>query len=126
MLGAAFLALGYLISTSVHQSGTAAGLAVAVWLVFVLIYDLGLLGVLVMDEGGLISKELFAYLLLANPADSYRLLNLTGHADIELLSGMVGALEQLTLPKGAPLAVLAMWIAGPLIAAILRFGRREL
>jgi Cu-processing system permease protein len=126
MLGAAFLALGYLISASVRESGTAAGLAVAVWLVFVLIYDLGLLGVLVVDEAGVISKELFAYLLLANPADSYRLLNLTGRADIELLSGMGGALGQLTLPTGAPLAVLAIWIVGPLTAAILRFGRREL
>lgn len=126
MLGAAFLALGYLISASVGESGTAAGLAVAVWLGFVLIYDLGLLGALVADEGGLISKELLAVLLLANPADSYRLLNLTGLADIELLSGMGGVLEQLTLPAGAPVAVLALWIAVPLTLAAVRFGRREL
>jgi Cu-processing system permease protein len=118
--------VGYLASTSVRQSATAAALALAVWLVLVLIYDLGLLGVLVVDAAGLISKELFAALLLANPADSYRLLNLTGLADVELASGMGGALRQLGLPVAAPFAVLALWIAGPLILAALRLGRREL
>jgi Cu-processing system permease protein len=126
LLGAAFLALGYLVSTLVRESGTAAGLAVAIWLAFVLIYDLGLLGALVAGgEDGAI-KTLFPWLLLANPADSYRLLNLTGLAGVELLSGMGGIAETLRLPPGLPLLVLTAWIFAPLALAAWRFGRREL
>lgn len=52
LLGAAFVAIGYLVSTMVHDRGTAAGVALGIWLLFVLIYDLALLGVLVPTRGG--------------------------------------------------------------------------
>ena len=51
MLGAAFAALGYLASTIVRDRGTAAGIAVGIWLGFVMLYDMGLLGLLVADQG---------------------------------------------------------------------------
>ncbi|HEY9549942.1 MAG TPA: ABC transporter permease, partial [Kiloniellaceae bacterium] len=44
LLGAAFLSLGGLASVVVRERATAAGIAVAVWLVFVLLYDSALLG----------------------------------------------------------------------------------
>jgi len=37
LLGAAFILLGYFISTVARDRGTAAGIAIGVWLVFVLL-----------------------------------------------------------------------------------------
>ena len=51
LLGAAFLALGTLVSALVRDRGTAAGLAVGLWLLLVLLWDMALLGLLVADAG---------------------------------------------------------------------------
>ena len=51
LLGAAFIAMGYLVSALVRERGTAGGIAIGIWLVFVLIYDMALLGLLVVDQG---------------------------------------------------------------------------
>ena len=51
LLGASFLALGYLVSAAVRERATAAGIAVGVWLFFVVIYDMALLGALAADQG---------------------------------------------------------------------------
>ncbi|MEK0083146.1 ABC transporter permease subunit [Benzoatithermus flavus] len=126
LLGAAFLALGYLVSALSHESGTAAGLAVAVWLLFVLVYDLGLLGALVAAGEGEGIRTVFPFLLLANPADSYRLLNLTGLQGVEMLAGMGGIAKNLQFSAAVPLLVLAAWILGPLTLAGWCFSRREL
>ena len=40
MLGAVFVGIGYLISVLVRERGTAGGVAIGVWLLFVLIYDM--------------------------------------------------------------------------------------
>ena len=39
-----FVAIGYVVSALVRDRGTAGGIAVGIWLVFVLIYDMALLG----------------------------------------------------------------------------------
>ncbi len=59
LLGATFLALGYLLSAVVRERSTAIGLAVAVWLFFGLLYDMALLGALVADTGQVIDAGLF-------------------------------------------------------------------
>ena len=51
LLGAAFVALGILASVLVRDRGTAAGVAVGLWLLLVLLWDMGLLGLLVADQG---------------------------------------------------------------------------
>jgi Cu-processing system permease protein len=126
LLGAAFLALGYLLSTAVRDRGTAAGAAVGVWLLFVLIYDMGLLGVLVADRGQFLTVETLKWLLLLNPADAFRLLNFTGFENVSMLSGMGGIGEQARLGQPVLLGALALWAVLPLGAAAALFGRREL
>src|SRR5690606_20374578 len=73
LLGAAFIALGGLASVVVRERATAAGIAVAIWLAFVLLYDTALLGVLVADGGRTITAGALDVLLLLNPTDVYRL-----------------------------------------------------
>jgi len=126
LLGAAFIAVGYLVSAMVRERGTAAGIAIGIWLLFVLIYDMALLGLLVVDQGQSLSGGLLNALLLLNPADAYRLFNLTGSGNISAFSGMAGVAQHASLSPFTLLAALAAWALVPLGLAALAFSRREL
>jgi Cu-processing system permease protein len=126
LLGAAFIAVGYLVSALVRERGTAGGIAIGIWLVFVLIYDMALLGLLVVDQGQVLSGRFLNALLLLNPTDAYRLFNLTGFANISAFSGMAGVAQTATLSPSALLTALAAWALVPLGLAALAFSRREL
>lgn len=125
LLGAAFVALGCLVSVIVRERPTAAGLSVGIWLVFVLLYDIALLGILVADQGRTVSAAVLDILLLFNPADAYRLFNLSGSEAVSLYSGMAGLGEVGRLSPAMLLAALAAWVVLPLVSAILVFQRRE-
>jgi Cu-processing system permease protein len=125
LLGCAFLALGYLVSALVRDRGAAAGIAVALWLVFVLLYDMAVLGALVADQGRNLSRGAVDLLLLFNPADAYRLLNLTSFPSVSRLAGMAGVSAQATLSPSVLLATLIAWIVGPLSLAVTLFSRRD-
>jgi Cu-processing system permease protein len=125
LLGGVFIAIGYLVSTLVRDRGTAGGIAIGVWLLFVLLYDMALLGVLVADQGRTITADLLDLLLLLNPADAYRLLNLTGSADVSGFAGVAGLGASTGLGPAPLLATLAAWIVVPLAAATALFNRRQ-
>ncbi len=88
LLGWGFIALAYVISVRVSEKPIAAGLALAIWFFFVLIFDLMLLGTLVANEGQF-SAELLPWLLMLNPTDIYRLLNIVAFGDSAQLSGVL-------------------------------------
>ncbi|MDP1730490.1 MAG: ABC transporter permease [Devosia sp.] len=125
MLGAVFIAIGYLVSALVAERGTAGGIAIGIWLFFVLIYDMALLGILVVDQGRTVTGDMLNVLLLLNPADAYRLLNL-GSGSVGSLSGMGGIAANAALSPAMLIAALAAWALAPLAAATLVFSRREL
>jgi Cu-processing system permease protein len=125
MLGAVFVAIGYLVSALVAERGTAGGIAIGVWLFFVLIYDMALLGMLVVDQGRTISGGTLNVLLLLNPTDAYRLLNL-GSGNAGSLSGLGGIAENVALGRSMLVSALAVWTLLPLAAATMVFSRREL
>ena len=114
LLGATFLAVGYVISALARSSGAAAGMAIGVWIVFVVIYDLALLGALVADKGGYFTTQVFPYALVANPADAFRVFNLMFADSIDAAAGLGGA------GKGVPFAaVLTSMATWPLISLAL-------
>lgn len=125
LLGAVFTAIGYLVSASVSQRSTAGGIALGIWLFFVIIYDMGLLGALVSTKGEGFSPGLLSALLMANPTDAYRLLNLGSEAagSVSAMSGV--AAGSLLTPQLLVVSLL-LWAAIPLSLAIARFSRREL
>jgi Cu-processing system permease protein len=126
LLGAAFIALGYVISAFARERATAAGLAIGLWLLFVVIYDLALLGALVADrEGVVMTPSVFRVLLVINPADVYRLFNLGDLAGASSLTGMAGIGASAGLGAGVLLPILAAWVIVPLSLATLLFRRRE-
>ena len=126
VLGAVFVAIGYLISALVRDRGTAGGIAIGIWLVFVVIYDMVLLGLLVADQGQFMGGGVLDALLLFNPTDAYRLLNLTGSDEIAAASGMAGVAQSAALAPAALMAALAAWIVVPMALAAAAFSRREL
>jgi len=126
LLGAAFIALGSLASVVVRERATAAGIAVGIWLAFVLLYDTALLGILVADQGKTIDAAALDLLLLLNPADVYRLFNLTSSEAVSLYSGMAGPGEAGRLAPALLIGALAAWVAAPLALATAIFARRQI
>jgi len=114
------------VRVAVRDRGMAGGVAVGIWLLLVLIYDMALLGALVADQGRHITVGVFNHLLLFDPADIYRLFNLSGFAKVSVFSGMTGLAEQAQFERTTLLGALAAWIVVPLTLAIVVFRRRQL
>jgi len=123
LLGLVFLAFAYVLSSHATEKSTAGGLALGVWFLFVLVFDLALLTILVVTEGR-ISPELLPWLLLLNPTDIYRLINLGGfEAGGQGMGVMALAAD---LPVGAAMlwACLTGWVVAILLLAHWRFAKR--
>ena len=120
LLGLAFLSLAVLLSVLARDRTRASGLAIATWFFFVLVFDLLLLGVLV-GSGGRFGGESFALLLLLNPADVFRILNVFSLEDVRTLYGLATVVPP---AMGSPLKMggaMLVWIAVPLALAHWRF-----
>lgn len=125
LLGAVFIAIGYLVSALVGDRGAAGGVAIGVWLFFVLLYDMALLGALVADHGQTVTADMLNALLLLNPADAYRLLNLTASPDVSGFAGVAGLGARTGLGPGLLVGALVAWVVAPLAAATALFARRQ-
>ncbi|MCC5809812.1 MAG: ABC transporter permease [Ectothiorhodospiraceae bacterium] len=124
LLGWVFLALAYLISVLTREKARAAGLALLVWFLFVLVYDLALLGLLVGTEGQ-VGAGLFRVLLMLNPTDVFRLVNLTGFEESAAASGLLSVMGDQGYPLSLLLGILVAWILVPLTAAAALFSARR-
>ncbi|MFV0333130.1 MAG: ABC transporter permease [Tropicimonas sp.] len=123
LLGAVFLAFGYMLSAASGSPTAAAGGAAALWLVFVVLYDLGLLGAVVLDGGGSFTTNFFPWIMVANPADAFRLWNVAGTDSVAVATGMTGVAD--SLPGwAAPLSVLT-WLFIAFGLALAAFRRLE-
>ncbi len=126
LLGASFLAIGYAVSAAVRQRGAAAGIVVIIWLVLVVVYDAGLLGILVADKSHTIPAGLVDALLLFNPTDAFRLYNFDSFGRVGTFSGMTAVANQAQLVAGYTLSALAAWVAVPLVLATFLFRRKQI
>lgn len=123
LLGAAFLAIGYIVSAGVSQTGTAAALAVAIWLFAVVFFDLALLGGLLASGDGFFTQNVFPWLLVVNPADAFRVYNMSA-VDRSLAGTGLGAGS-----AGLPVTGLAVllgptaWIVAAMALATFVFDR---
>lgn len=107
LLGAAFLCLGYALSALSRRPSGAAGLAIGLWLLMVVLYDLGLLAAVVTDGGGWFTQKLFPWLLVANPADAFRLFNLSASDATAAAAGIAGAAN--SIPSVQALISMLIW-----------------
>lgn len=121
LLGATFLGVGYGASALARRPSGAAGLAIGVWLGFIVLYDLGLLAAIVADNGGFFTKRVFPLALLANPADAFRLYNLAASQATSAAAGVAGAAS--TIPVWASLTSIVLWPIVALALATAAFRR---
>ena len=120
MLGLSFLSLALLISVLVRERTRASGLAIALWFGFVLVFDLLMLGLLVAS-GGEFGGEALAYVLLLNPADVFRILNVFSLDQVRTLYGLVSIVPPALANPWLMGAAMLAWIVGPLALATWRF-----
>ena len=120
LLGLAFLSMAVCMSVLARERTRASGLAIALWFFFVLVFDLLLLGALVAT-GGQYGGDLFAYLLLLNPADVFRILNVFSLEDVRTLYGLTSVVPPALARPWLMGLVMVAWIAGPLALARWRF-----
>ncbi|HOL38128.1 MAG TPA: ABC transporter permease [Rubrivivax sp.] len=120
LMGMAFLALAVMVSVIATDRTRASGAAIALWLFFVLVFDLLLLGALVLS-GGRGVGEVVPYLLLLNPADVFRVLNIFTMADVAVLYGLATVVPPALADPRLLGAVMAAWIVAPLGIAAWRF-----
>lgn len=123
LLGWIFIAIAYVISASVVEKSKAAGIALIVWFLFVLMFDLSLLGLLVGTEGN-VNAQLFPYLLLLNPTDIFRLLIIGFFANQEL-SGFMAIAQHAQFTTPLLVSSLLIWFITPTLLAIALFNRRK-
>jgi Cu-processing system permease protein len=121
LLGAAFIAIGYALSAIARRPGAAAGLAIGLWLAMIVLYDLGLLAAVVADSGGYFTIHVFPWMLIANPADAFRLYNLAASEATAAAAGIGGAAS--TIPAAHALASIILWPLVGLVLATLAFRK---
>lgn len=125
LLGLGMLSVGYLVSSVVSNTPAALGIAVTLWLLFVMVGDLGLMGsALVMK----MTPSTLLGLTLINPLDVYKLagVNLL-QTSLEVL-GPAGAyaIDRVgTALTGLLLVLLLAWVAAPLPIGYWLFRRTD-
>ncbi|AEA68362.1 Membrane protein [Pseudomonas brassicacearum subsp. brassicacearum NFM421] len=123
LLGWVFVALAYVLSSKAGEKSSAAGMALGVWFLFVLVFDLALLALLVLSKGRF-NPDLLPWLLLLNPTDIYRLINLSG------FEGSGNAIGLMALSSDLPVSIsllwlcLLLWVGALLLLAYWMFRRR--
>ncbi len=124
LLGWVFIAIAYIISAIVTEKSKAAGMALIIWFLFVLVFDLGLLGLLVGTQGN-VDASLFPYLLLLNPTDIFRLVNISYFAS-EQITGLMAIAQHVQLSTTTLLLAMVAWLVAPVMLALWIFSRRAL
>ncbi|SMB27015.1 Membrane protein NosY [Sterolibacterium denitrificans] len=123
LLGMSFLSLAVTVSVLAADRTSASGMAIALWFFFVLVFDLILLGLLVATGGdmGSLASNLFPYLLLLNPADVFRILNVFTLDEVRTLYGLATVMPAHLSNPWLLGGMMLLWIVAPLSFAAWRF-----
>lgn len=124
LFAVAYLSGGFLVSTLTRKTPTALGVGLFLWLVSVLLSDLGLMGTAVVLE---LSPRTLLWLSLLNPAQVFKLLVLDGiQGNLETL-GPAGVYAADVLGgwlRPVLVGILAAWAVVPLGVTLVAFRRR--
>lgn len=125
LLSLVFVLIGYCVSLCVREKAKALGILLLVWFVLVLVYDLVLLTALV-SMAEMLNRHLFNLLILINPTDLFRALNLLVNPADSLSARSTLALITQT-GMGLPLmySVFIGWIVALLMVCCTILNRQE-
>ncbi|MCC6673918.1 MAG: ABC transporter permease subunit [Thermomicrobiales bacterium] len=125
MLGLAMLSVGYLISSFSRQTAAALGIALTLWLLFVIIGDLGIMGSSMVLG---MSPETLLSLTALNPLNVYKMASVDLlHTSLDVLgpAGIYAVDHFGTTFSYLMLGLLALWIVVPLPIGYWLFKRTD-
>jgi Cu-processing system permease protein len=125
VMGVVFLSISFLISVLLYERARVIAVTIFVWLFFTILYDLGLVGLLISTKGD-VGTGLFSGLLLLNPVDVYRIMNFLSIGEFRVFIGL-SFVEFPAFMNGAVLwGVSLMWVALPMVGSYIFFKRKYL
>lgn len=123
-----FVALGALIALRQREKARGVGLSLAVWLLFVLVYDAVLMG-LMFSLSDYPIEPFVVPLAGANPIDLARILVML-EVDLAAMMGYSGAIYKnffgSTAGMGVAAMILLLWVALPAWRGFVVFGKKDL
>jgi Cu-processing system permease protein len=125
LLSLTMLSVGFLISALTRRAGVAVGIGLFLWLAFVFLGDLGLMGTAVALR--LPIEQLFVLSLL-NPLQVFKMsaiLDINATLDILGPAGIYAMQEFGAALQWVFLAVMAIWIVAPAALAYAKFARKS-
>lgn len=123
LLGMSMVGISLMISALFVDRAKVLSIGVLVWIISVILYDLFLLGILIVTKG-MVSKPLFSALLLLNPVDVFRIVNLIHVGELKAILGFATVeLPPYMRPPFLWLGLL-VWAVGPALLGYLILRRR--
>ncbi len=124
LLAACFLSIGFLVSVYSTKASKAIGISVFLWLLFIILGDLGIMGTTVAMDLGI--KQVFGLALL-NPAEIYKIASVLVLSPRFEILGPVGIYAVRTFGEQGVFLLLfsfmTLWVIAPLGFAYLIFTR---
>ncbi len=124
LLSLTMLSVGFLISAFTHRAGIAVGVGLFLWLLFVFVGDLGMMGTAMVLRIPI--ANLF-WTSLANPLQVFKMAAILDiHTAMDVLGpvGIFAVQRYGDVLLGIFLAVLVLWVVAPATIAYLRFAAR--
>ncbi len=125
LLGVTFLSVSFLISIVFYERTKVIALTICIWLLFTILYDLGLIGLLIVTKGS-IGTEAFSMLLLLNPVDIYRILNFISIGEFQVLIGLASVEFPTYIRTSMLWGISMIWIIAPLGISYYYFKKKYL
>lgn len=125
VLGLQFLSLSFLISVLFYDRAKVIAFTIFVWLFFTVLYDLGLIGILVISKGR-ISVDILSIFLMFNPIDIYRIMNFISIGEYSLFLGMTSVDLPSYLNMPVMWSICIIWIIVPIGISFSLFKKKYL
>ena len=125
VLGFIFLSVSFLVSVLFRERARAIAFTVFLWLFFSVLYDLGLIGLLIITKGT-IGNNVFSAILTLNPVDVYRVINFLSIGELKVFLGLVSVDLPSYMKTPVLAAVSCAWMGLPLFLSYRLFKKRYL
>jgi Cu-processing system permease protein len=125
VLGVTFLSVSFLISVLFYERTKVIALTIFLWLFFTILYDLGLIGLLIITKGN-VGTDIFSMLLMFNPVDIYRILNFVSIGEFQVMIGLASVDLPAYIRPSMLWAISMIWIIAPLGISCYYFKKRYL
>jgi len=125
LLGIIFLSLSFMVSIFFYERTRVIAFTIFIWLFFTVLYDLALIGLIIITQGA-IGTGIFSILLMLNPVDVYRLLNFLSIGELSVIIGLTTVELPAYIKTPVLWAISILWISLPLALSHYLFKRKYL